>query len=705
MGKYRIIIVDDKTENNYLLRALLQGNGYEVETATNGAEALDMARKNPPDLIISDILMPVMDGFALCREWMKDPRLKSIPFVFYTATYTDDRDRKFALSIGAEQFIVKPQEPDVLIASIREIIRQEVNPSSAQAKPETDLEGQLPAKEESVYLKQYNEALIRKLEDKMEQLEKTNRQLEQDIAARKEANLALQESEERHRLLFDTSMDAILLTAPDGTIFAANRAACRIFGRTEEEIVRLGRNCIVDTSDPRLPLALEERSLTGKFSGELGLIRKDGSIFPAEISSSIYKDKDGHLRTSMIIRDISERKLVEEEHERLRAQLVQAQKMEAIGRLAGGVAHDFNNMLTAILGHAEIAMGKVGTAQPIIEDLQEIQKAASRSADLTRQLLAFARKQTITPKVLELNATVEKMLKMLRRLIGENIELAWMPGENLWPIKMDASQLDQILTNLCVNARDAISGPGKVTIGTENAVFDEAYCATREELTPGEFVVLTVSDNGCGMDNETLTNIFEPFFTTKTIGKGIGMGMATVYGIVKQNNGFIGVSSEPGKGATFKICLPRHEGKAEKLKSKGPAAPITQGHETILLVEDEKAILKMTKTMLEGFGYRVLAAETPGEAFRLAEKHNGDIHLLITDVVMPEMNGRDLARNLMTLYPNLKRLFMSGYTANVIASHGVLVDGIHFIQKPFSSNDLADKVRSSLDIHRPRRKE
>ncbi|MFH0996312.1 MAG: response regulator [Pseudomonadota bacterium] len=394
--------------------------------------------------------------------------------------------------------------------------------------------------------------------------------------------------------------------------------------------------------------------------------------------------------------DITGRKRAEEEKGKLEGQLQQALKMESVGRLAGGVAHDFNNMLGAILGYAELAIAQVDPAQQVFANLQKIQKAAQRSADLTRQLLTFARKQTVAPKVLDLNETVESMLRMIERLIGEDIDLNWLPEADLWQVRVDPSQIDQVLANLCVNARDAIAGVGRITIETGKIAFDADYCANHAGFVPGEFVRLAVSDNGCGMDKETLTHIFEPFFTTKVIGRGTGLGLATVYGAVKQNNGFINVYSEPGQGTTIKIYLPRRKGNDGRTKKKGPAAPIARGHETILLAEDEPVILELTTTMLEQLGYSVLAASTPGEAIRLAQAHPGPIHLLMTDVVMPEMNGRNLAKNLLSLYPRLKRLFMSGYTANVIAHHGVLDEGVYFIQKPFSIKELAAKVRDAL---------
>jgi CheY-like chemotaxis protein len=353
-------------------------------------------------------------------------------------------------------------------------------------------------------------------------------------------------------------------------------------------------------------------------------------------------------------------------------------------------------MLSVILGHAELALSRMDTSQPLFANLQEISKAAKRSADLTRQLLAFARKQTVAPKVIDLNLMVEGMLKMLRRLIGEDIDLNWLPGENLGPIKIDPSQVDQMLANLCVNARDAIADTGKVTIKTDIVAFDEAYCATHRDFLPGEYILLAVSDNGSGMDAETLEHLFEPFFTTKEMGKGTGLGLATVYGIVKQNYGFISVTSVPGLGTTFSIYLPRHAGKNERVMKSDAVSLATPGHATILLVEDEQMILDVTKTMLNHLRYDVLAALTPGEAIRLAEEHGEHISLLITDVVMPEMNGRDLAKNLLALCPNLKRLFMSGYTADVIAHHGVLDEGVSFIQKPFTMQELASKIREVL---------
>ncbi|MHB8793040.1 MAG: ATP-binding protein [Thermoleophilia bacterium] len=430
---------------------------------------------------------------------------------------------------------------------------------------------------------------------------------------------------------------------------------------------------------------------------ELELVRADGEhLWVRTLSKPVIEDGKVTRVTGNII-DITGSKQAKEEKQRLQDQLLLAKKMEIVGRLAGGVAHDFNNMLTVILGYTELALGKVDLGQSLRSDLQEVQNAAKHSMDITRQLLAFARKQSIAPRVLDLNEAVGGVLTMLQRLIGEDIDLAWLPGENLWPVTMDPAQVDQILANLCINARDAIDGVGKVTIETENVVFDEAYCSDNLGFIPGEYVLLAISDDGYGISRETMDKIFEPFFTTKEVGHGTGLGLATVFGIVQQNKGLIKVYSEPDKGTTFKIFLPKHDKKAGEVQVANEVG-IPQGHgETILLVEDEEAILQLTWRILNELGYKLLISDSPLEAIRLAREHDSDIHLLITDVVMPDINGKELADRLRKTRPSVKCLFMSGYTADVIAHRGVLDEGVEFIQKPFSRKDLAIKVREALE--------
>jgi len=383
------------------------------------------------------------------------------------------------------------------------------------------------------------------------------------------------------------------------------------------------------------------------------------------------------------------------EHLKLEAQLRQAQKMDAVGQLAGGVAHDFNNMLGVIIGYADLAMTKIAPHDPAFSCLQEIRSAADRSADLTRQLLAFARKQAVVPKVLDLNETAAGMLKMLMRLIGEDIELEWLPGPGGWLVKIDPTQVDQILANLCVNCRDAITGAGKITIETGRFSLDEHACSLQPGLMPGDFVMLQVSDTGCGMSRQIMERIFEPFFSTKESGKGTGLGLAMVYGIVKQNGGFVNVYSEPGIGTTVKIHLPRHMADVPLEKTE-KARQIEEGSETILLVEDEPAILYVAKEMLESLGYMIIVAGTPDEGIELAARHPGKIDLLITDMIMPGMNGRELAGRITLLHPDIRCLFMSGYTNDLLARHGGLDDDAYFIQKPFSIQKLAGKIREVL---------
>jgi len=395
--------------------------------------------------------------------------------------------------------------------------------------------------------------------------------------------------------------------------------------------------------------------------------------------------------------DITERKRGAEERKKLEEQLFHAQKMESVGRLAGGVAHDFNNMLGVIIGRAEMALQQDVPTDKLRRNLEEILKAGLRSADLTRQLLAFARKQIAVPKVLDLNDTISGMFKMLRRLIGENIDLLWAPELDLWKVKIDPSQVDQILANLAVNARDAISEVGAITLRTGNVVIDDSVRAETPEFIPGEYVLLTVSDTGAGMSKEVCENIFEPFFTTKDLGKGTGLGLSTVYGIIKQNDGFIYVASEPGKGTAFKIYLPRFRAEIAEVPSDEAVARRATGTETILLVEDDETILNLSRTILANLGYTVLATRAPGKAIQLVREHPGELHLLITDMVMPGMNGRELAEQLGAIRPNLKRLYMSGYTADLIAHRGILGRGVNFIQKPFGNDELAAKVRQVLD--------
>jgi two-component system cell cycle sensor histidine kinase/response regulator CckA len=493
-------------------------------------------------------------------------------------------------------------------------------------------------------------------------------------------------------LAVEQSPVSVVITDFKGNIEYVNPKFTEVTGFSLKEA--RGRNPRILKSGETSPeeyRALWETITSGReWRGVFRNRRKDGTFFWERASISPVRDAAGAIvRFIGVKEDITAQRKMED-------QLRQAQKMESVGRLAGGVAHDFNNMLEVIIGHAELALSSAEMSSALRGNLQEILKAAERSAAFTRQLLAFARKQPVSPYVIDLNGVMAGMISMLRRLVGEHIDLKFEPGEELWPVKMDPSQVDQIMANLALNARDAIAGIGETVIATSNVVLDEAEVAYLPGCSPGEYVLLTVSDNGEGMDGETLEHIFEPFFTTKEVGRGTGLGLATVYGIVKQNGGYIGVTSAPGKGTAFKIYLPRirenAKAHAEKTKRGG-----LRGTETVLLVEDEEAILNLAKAILTQFGYRVLTARTPGIALALAEKYSAPIDLLITDIVMPDMNGKQLRNQMESLRPGLKCLYISGYTVDVIARYNILDDGIHFLQKPFSVEAFAEKVRDVLD--------
>lgn len=520
-----------------------------------------------------------------------------------------------------------------------------------------------------------------------------------DITDRKRTERMLAEQYRLIHAILEATPQLMVFKDRNGVYREVNQAFCSFMGNRREAIIGKTDYELFPSDDAALHISGDADVMeTGDCVEKEMLVQS--ALRPRwlhVVKSPVLDAEEKIIGVLCSVNDLTERKQAEEEREALLAQLYQAQKMDSIGRLAGGVAHDFNNMLGVILGYTEMVMEQMDPDQPQYDMLKEVHKAASRSADLTRQLLAFARKQVAEPRIIDLNETVEGMIKMLRRLIGEDIELVWIPEKNIAPIYFDSSQLDQILANLCVNARDALSGTGRITIETANADLDTEFPDYQGVITPGRYVSLTVSDNGCGMDRETMARIFEPFFTTKQSGKGTGLGLATVYGIVKQNNGFTNVYSELGQGTSFTIYLPKHSEDKAPRSEQAPLVETGPGDRTILLVEDDLSILNMTETMLKKLGYLVLTASVPKDAIRIASEYPGVIDLLMTDVIMPEMNGRDLAQNLKLSLRDIKVLFMSGYTANVIAHHGVLEEGLLFIQKPFQRKDLVMKLRQAFE--------
>jgi PAS domain S-box-containing protein len=652
-----ILVVDDQPQNIELLEVYLIPQGYEIVTATTGGEALRKLSDNQIDLILLDVVMPDMDGFEVIRRIRQDNTHRLLPIILVTMLREPEARLK-GIEAGCDDFISTPVDRMELIARIKSLLK----------------------------VKAYHDLTSN-----------YRKELESEVNRRTE--------ELKHAFIFQQCLiDA--LSVPvfykdlEGRYLGCNSSFEKFFGQKRELFVgksfsELSLKEFSDISAEKDRALLQNRGIQ---IYESSITDSGGVVHNVILHKATFDNLDGSVGGLIgAILDITDLKIAEELQKNLESQLHQAQKMESIGRLAGGVAHDYNNALSVIIGFTQLAREKMVSTDPLRSDLDEVLKAARHATDITRQLLAFARKQTIAPKVLDLNENVESMLKMLRRLIGEDISLAWLPGAGVLSVKIDSSQIDQILANLCVNARDAIVGVGKITIETKMVTFDTAYCADHHGFIPGEFVMLAVSDNGCGIDQEILGNIFEPFFTTKSPDKGTGLGLSTVYGIVKQNNGFIDIYSKLDTGTTIKIYLPRYEGNAVGAQRESKEE-IPQGcGETILIVEDDLSILNLARRILNELNYTVLTADKPERAVRLAEEHQGEIDLLVTDVIMPEMNGLELANSLRSLYPALKCVFMSGYTSDVIAHHGVLDQGVHFLQKPFSKKDLIKNIRKILD--------
>jgi PAS domain S-box-containing protein len=678
----RVLIVDDHPENLYLLRMLLQGNDCTVEEAADGIEALAKARQNPPDLVISDLLMPRMDGYTLIRQWRSDAGLQDIPFVVYTATYTEPQDERLALNLGADAYIIKPAEPELFMGSIREVLAREKR-------------GALPAGEiavdDSVLTASYNEVLVRKLNEKAQKLEQANRELLEEIAERKRSQGALLL---RNRAIQSVSQ-GICISDPnqeDNPIIYASAGFERMTGYREDEV--LGKNCRFlqgKETDKDTIRQIRDAITAGKAcTVEILNYRKDGSQFWNALSVNPVHNECGTLEYFVGVQsDVTHRMQLEN-------QLRHSQKMEAVGRLAGGVAHDFNNLLTVISGYSDFILAAPEDEESVLESARLINEAGSRAAALTQQLLGFSRQSMLRPEMLDINTAVTEAGKLMRRLLGSNIEFRTVLHPDLHQVKVDPGQLDQVLMNLAINARDAMPGGGKLTIETSNVLLSDDYVATHLDCKAGPHVMVAVSDTGCGMDREVVARVFEPFFTTKEKGKGTGLGMATVFGIVQQSGGCIHVYSEPGHGTMFKIYLPAVAG---PILSAGDTATRLgiRGTETVLLVEDDERIRELALSTLERFGYTMLTAANGKEALRVAADHRGAIDLLLTDVVIPTVSGPELAKRIQVLFPEVRVLFMSGYTDDAVMRLGLLQGTVSFIQKPFGQVDLARKVREVLD--------
>ncbi len=641
----RVLLVDDNVALCELMKATFASHGYVADAALTIQEATEALATTVYDVAVLDYHLPDGSGDTL----LDTLRLRQPECVCLMITSDPQPELALAwMKKGAAAYLRKPFQTGYLIELC------------ARARRER--------------------ALMR-VQDILE------------IRTRE-----LRESEAKHRILLEESPDPFFSVTRDGQYTYANPACAKVLGKPVADIVghSLWEVSGKREADERFA-HLSQVIHTGREKlFEECVPRSDGERYYLTVITPIQDETKGVVSVISSSKDITDRRRAEQEKVRLGTQLQRAQKLEALGQLASGVAHDFNNVLQAMQGNLDLALEDIPPGSPGRDNLVEIQKYSQQAAALTRQLLAFGRRQIIEPKVFKLNEAVENILKMLRRLIGEDIHLDWQPGANPGLVRIDPTQFDQLLTNLCINARQAIKGVGKISILTTATVFDEAYCADHPDFQVGAFVRLTVSDDGCGMDPQSLGHIFEPFFSAKGVGEGSGLGLATVYGIVKQNQGFIHVQSEPGKGATFQIYLPQI---TDHTAAERPSPSIGTVHSpggVVLLVEDELSILALTQRVLQRLGYTVLSTCSPGEAIRLAEAHSGKIDLLLVDVVMPEMNGQQLSKQILSLQPNLKCLFMSGYTADVVARHGVHGEGSNFIQKPFSQDDLSAQIRSLL---------
>ena len=517
----------------------------------------------------------------------------------------------------------------------------------------------------------------------------------EDVTEYHKTEQQLRDSEEKYQELFELGMEAVfLIDNESGLILEANSAASDMYGYTREELLER-RNVDLSAEEEQTQKVTRSTAEGSVVVPQRQHRRKDGTVFPVEITGRFFELKGRSVHVAAI-RDLTTRHSLEE-------QLRQAQKMESVGQLAGGVAHDFNNLLTVILGSAELMAEHLRAADPLQEDLREIKEAGNRAKSLTSQLLAFSRRQVLQPRVIDLTELVRDMDRLLRRLIGEDIELRTAIATDTWPVEADRGQIESILVNLAVNARDAMPKGGKLTIETANADLDDSYAREHVGVEPGDYAMVAVTDDGVGMDAQTRERVFEPFFTTKTMETGTGLGLSMVYGIVRQHGGFIWLETEPGLGSCFKIYLPRVVGGP----ATGPdaretgAAPRSQPGETVLVVEDERGVRRLVARMLTRIGYQVLVARDGLDAETVANDHDGPIHLLLTDVVMPGLGGKQVADRLAATHPDMRVLYMSGYTDDTIVDHGVLDPGTQFIQKPFSGAAVARRVREVLDSDRP----
>ncbi len=655
----KVLSVDDRPESRYLLELQLGAQGFQVVSASNGAEALALLEREAFDAVLTDILMPQMDGFQLCREVKRRPALRDVPVVFYTATYTDPKDEQVGLSLGASRFLLKPSEPEVVARALREAVAEGPRAAPPTAGPE-----------EAEHLEAYNERLVKKLDEKVGQLERTTRAL---------------------REVFDHTSDVILVFGVQGdelALEAMNR-------RAEEALERPAAGALGATPEAALGAERGARLRAhARASAASGAPARYEEVLGAgprartfEVLVSPVRVADGRVeRVSVFARDVTARLAVEA-----------AQKLECVGRLATGVAHDFNNLLTAVLGHSELTLARLAPGDPLRGGVEQIRRAADRAAALTRQLLLFARRDPPARRPLDLNAVVVDLEPMLGRLLGADVRLEVAVDRAVGWIEADAGQVEQVVVNLCVNARDAMPEGGRLRLATAEVTLADGAPELRGAPSAGRYVALEVEDAGCGMPPEVLARVFEPFFTTKERGRGTGLGLATVWGIVEGAGGCVTVTSEVGRGTTFRVLFPRAAPGAAGDAHPGPPAPRPAAGEAVLLVEDDPALRALLEEVLAEGGYAVLPAGDGAEALAAAARAPAPIALLLTDLVMPGMSGAELAARLTRDHPGLRVLFASGYGRDLLEAEGALRPEHWFLQKPFTPLELLRQVREALD--------
>ncbi|MCX7680100.1 MAG: response regulator [Spirochaetes bacterium] len=674
-----ILVVDDIEENRYMLVSLLSGNGYHVIAKSNGLEAFKYAKENPPDLVITDILMPVMDGFELCKQWKQDEELKSIPFIIYTATYTDAKDEKLALDLGADRFIIKPQKPEVLLEIIRTIIEE----YKKQNRPEVE---SITADELS-FLSQHRKALARKLSRKL-------RQLEHEV------------SQHRQTLRF---LDSIIENIPS-IIFIkeATRLTFVRFNKAGEKFLGISQNELIGKTDYDI-FPTEQAEANVRADREVISNKRMVEIFEAQLYSKakgnrivharkipLFNEKDEVVFVLSIAEDITEQKQLAEEKNRLQQQIWQIQKLESIGRFAGSIAHDFNNLLSVILGYANLLLESFAHDDPRRAEIYEIYRAGESAAALCKQLLTFSRKQVLRATNVDLNKVVKGLQQMLRRLVPENISLEFVFSLKPAIVLTDPSQMEQLIMNLVVNSRDAMPNGGRLVISVAKRTIADNEIQPYEGK-PGDYVELTVSDTGIGMNEDVLSHVFEPFYTTKEEGRGVGLGLSTVYGIVKQSGGFIRIESSVGVGTAVRIFLPESkETTSEDFVRDAKIDTTPYGERKIfLVVEDDEAVLALIVKMLSSFGYRVIAAKCCAEATQQMRSMS-NIDVLLCDVVLPDGRGDELYETVKSIFPGLRVIFISGYWDDLLSKKISQLPHAAMILKPFSIQDLKERIASLL---------